>query len=414
MKKSAFVLLLSLLAGTARAGMISWEDCVREALRRNPDVAAARELRDAGRQDYKGSFNAFMPQAVLSHGYADSNLATGSARWNTKASASMALFDMNRAASIRGFSASLSRAEAQLRQASADLRLNLRQAFVQTLFSQENIGVATSVVGIRERGAQMVSLRYQAGREFKGNMLRAQAQLLQAQSEAAQAGRDLRAALSVLGRELGEDEWKTLVATGSLAAAPAPETPDAAEPFVSRRPEVAEQEAAVAGAEAALSAAQSPIWPTLSASYARTASGPVELPHESLGWAFAGTLSLPVFGGGPTATYHAREAAKSRLESARETLRLTRAQVLADIENAWANYAQASSGLIVQGKLLESARQRGDEADIRYTSGLLTYDNWEIINTDRVNQERQILQARLNVALAEAAWERALGEALGE
>ena len=60
------------------------------------------------------------------------------------------------------------------------------------------------------------------------------------------------------------------------------------------------------------------------------------------------------------------------------------------------------------------ARQRNDEADIQYASGLLSYNNWELIVSDRVSNESQILSALKNAMDAETSWNRALGRALGE
>ena len=68
----------------------------------------------------------------------------------------------------------------------------------------------------------------------------------------------------------------------------------------------------------------------------------------------------------------------------------------------------------MQQALLAAARQRSAEADVRYQSGLLTYDNWEIIVSDRISTERQAISAKLAAVNAEAAWERSLGKGLGE
>jgi outer membrane protein TolC len=86
---------------------------------------------------------------------------------------------------------------------------------------------------------------------------------------------------------------------------------------------------------------------------------------------------------------------------------------MADLETVWSAYATATEQARVQAALLAAARQRNAEADVRYNSGLLTYDNWEIIVTDRVNQERQAIQAQLTAATAQAVWENALGKNIG-
>jgi outer membrane protein TolC len=102
------------------------------------------------------------------------------------------------------------------------------------------------------------------------------------------------------------------------------------------------------------------------------------------------------------------------LEKAQATLRSARNQAVVGLENAWASWFKTTGTAKVDAALLSAARQRNTEADVRYDSGLLTYDNWEIIVTDRVSQERQLLSDRLSAAASEAAWQQALGKALGE
>lgn len=394
---------------------LAWEDCVALALGRNPDLAAARFAKEERRAGYLGSFNALLPSLSVSNSVSDSESATPSTnRWSAQATARLDLLDLGSYASIRSSKAGYSRAAAQLRQASTDLRFSLRRAFVQLLFAQENVEVSRAVHRIRSNGAQSVTLRYDSGRESKGNMLRARAQLLQADADLAQAERELRTARRTLDRHLGLDEFRAVTATGTLAAPPAPAFPESPEALVEARPDVEAQRAVIGSAEAGLSSAKSSLWPTVSASYSRTTSGRTEFPSGRYGWTALGTLSLPLFGGGPTAVYYDVAASRSGLERARQDLRSVKTAALAELEGAWSDFARSSAQAGVQAALLEAARQRSEEADIRYASGLLSFDNWEIITSDRVGQERQALQARLNAMASEAAWDRAVGRGLGE
>ena len=87
---------------------------------------------------------------------------------------------------------------------------------------------------------------------------------------------------------------------------------------------------------------------------------------------------------------------------------------IADLETSWSSYAGSVDQVSVQHALLDAARQRNEEADVRYASGLLTYDSWEIIASDRISSERQAVNADLNSVVNEAAWQRSLGIGLGE
>jgi outer membrane protein TolC len=326
----------------------------------------------------------------------------------------MDLFSPARIAAIRSARASLDSAGARTWAASADLRRSLRSAWLRLLVSQENLTVSQRINAMRKRGAELVALRYESGRESRGNMMRAKAQSLQADADLAQSGRELRVAGRTLLRQTGVDDYKAVTATGTLSAAEPPPLPEDPEALLARRTDLALSEASLKSARASVSSAQSQLWPRVSGSYSRSLSGPTEFPNERHGWSAGLSLSLPLFGGGPTGAWHDVAAARRRLEGSRQDLRAARLDALLDIESTWADYARAADLARVQEALLLAARQRNEEADVRYASGLLSYDNWEIIVSDRVGQERSALQARLNAALAEASWERALGRRLGE
>ncbi|MBI4347856.1 MAG: TolC family protein [Elusimicrobia bacterium] len=411
----ALVALGVLCVPSVHAEVITWDDCVALALRQNPELAAARYSREAGRADYLGSYNGVLPRLSLSNSVTDSNTRTASTnRWSASATASLDLFNAAKFASIRTSKAGFDRAAAELRLTSTDLRLSLRRAFLQLLSAQENLETSRRIAEMRARGSELVTLRYDSGRESRGNMLRAQAQRQQAEADLAQAARELRIAQRTLDRRLGGSDFTAYAATGTLATGRAPELPSDSAGLAASRPDVLVQEASIRSAEASLSSARSSLWPTLSASYTRSVADRSEFPRANPAWSAAGTLSLPVFGSGPTATYFDVSGARAGLSRAREDLRRARDAAVVDIEGAWSDFARTTAQAGVQASLLEAARQRNQEADVRYASGLLSYDNWEIISTDRINQERQELQARVNAAISEASWERALGRGLGE
>lgn len=393
--------------------LLTWEACVSLALRRNPELAASGYAVDAQRASYRGSYNGLMPNLSLSNAYSNSS-ASPANKWSAQATASMELLNASNIAGIRSSSALLSQSEANRRVTSANVRFGLRQAFAQTLFAERSVEVSRNIRDMRSRGASMVALRYDSGRESKGNMLRAKAQLAQAEADLNQAMRTLRVNAKSLDRQLGVDEFEAAAVTGTLSALPAPPLPADPAALLAGRPDVSFQQAAVSSARAGLSGARSTLWPSLTGSYTRGRVGGAEFPNGAYSWTGALTLSYPLFGGGPTSTYYAIKAASRGLDKAQQDLRSVVDQAVVDLETTWASYAGTVDQVAVQHALLAAARQRNDEADVRYASGLLTYDSWEIIATDRINTERQAVNADFNAMVSQAAWEKSLGKELGE
>lgn len=422
-------LMLTVLPAAARAQdndhPLTWDECVALAAKKNPELASSSRAVEAGQAVYYGSFNGFLPQLTLSNSYTDSNAFGGSSvlggasgsgayHWQAQGTVSLTIWSAGQVANIKSASAGLAQAQAGLRLASSTLRFNLRQAFAQLLFAEKNMEASQSILSMRRKSAQLVELRYNSGRESKGNMMRSKAQYVQAQADVDQAGREMVSARTLLNRQLGMDDFLPMAVTGTLETRPPPDLPKDLPSLLAGRPDVAVQEAVLRSAKAGVGQAWSSAWPSLSLIYTRSVLGPDEFPSFQYNWTFTGVLTYPLFGGGPTATYFAVSAARRNEERAEQDFRSVRNQAVVDLENSWASFAGSVDQVKVQTALLEAARQRNNEADIRYESGLLTYDNWEIIASDRINQERQAIQAQLNASNAEAAWDKATGRALGE
>ncbi|PIR16456.1 MAG: hypothetical protein COV48_09715, partial [Elusimicrobia bacterium CG11_big_fil_rev_8_21_14_0_20_64_6] len=183
------VFLITVLSVSARAGEVvplTWEQSVAEAARANPTLASSRLSVDASRASYYSSFNGFLPSLSLLNSVSESN-SSRMPSYSASASASLTLFSVGQAASIRSASASLNAAEASLRAASASLRSSLRQTYAALLFAQASLETARRIIEIRRHDSELVTLRYEAGRESKGNMLRAKAQMLQAEAAVSSA-----------------------------------------------------------------------------------------------------------------------------------------------------------------------------------------------------------------------------------
>jgi hypothetical protein len=62
--------------------------------------------------------------------------------------------------------------------------------------------------------------------------------------------------------------------------------------------------------------------------------------------------------------------------------------------------ADATDQIEVQNQFLVAARQRNSEAMVRYSSGLMSYENWEDVVTELVNFERSAIRAERDAMVA--------------
>ncbi len=185
-------------------------------------------------------------------------------------------------------------------------------------------------------------------------------------------------------------------------------------------PDVAVQEAVVQSASSVLALAKSSesraccirTRRSTTPAFARAASTSSRTAYYL--WSAGATLSWPIFAGGPTSAYYNVKSAKNSLLNQETALRTVREATIANLENAWANYANAVDQALGEQAILESYRQRNDEGEVRYASGLLTFDNWQILVTQWVSAEQTSISNWQSAVTAQAAWEQALGKALGE
>ncbi|HEX4046642.1 MAG TPA: TolC family protein [Elusimicrobiota bacterium] len=409
----AAVLLFAAPPLRAETKPLTWEQCEALAAQTNPDLAVSRFSLESSFASFYQSFNGVMPQVTLSNSLNEGNVMPVD-RWTAQATASINLINAAQIANIRAASATVSLGEASLRKASADLRQNLRLAYSHLLFAQESVKVAQLVSSLREHDDEMIALRYNSGTEAKGDKLLGDAEALQARLSIASAERDVRAAQREMAQRLGQENYEEFVASGTLGAGAPPPRPADLTPLLALQPEVLVAQASNRQAAVAVSQAESSLWPSLSGNYSRFRGADAEFPSTSYGWDAGLTLSYPLFGAGPTATWYGTKAAKRALDAAGQNLESVRVTGLTTLEDAWAAYADAVDQVRVQEALLGADRQRNDEADVEYASGLLIYANWEVIASSRISEESQVISALKSAMDAETAWSRALGRALGE
>jgi outer membrane protein len=427
--KRLFGLILPLfLTALARAEVpLTWQECVKLAARHNPELLAALASVESSRADYRGSYNALLPQLNLSHSYtrsfttsqrvlADGTIASAnsySKSWRADGTVRLDLIDVANWTNIQLAAAELNQSEASLRSAGATALLDLYTAFTDLLHAQQEKNVNSAIRDTRKKNADMVSLRYESGRESRGNQLNTQAQLLEAEAALAQSDRQIRVAQRQLVQVLGKENFELLVVTGTWSVAGLPEPKPDFERFLAKQPQVAIQAATVERARLAVKSAHSVLWPTLGLSYTRGRQGNTEFPQNPY-WSFSGTVNYALFSGGPTAAYYAGQSAQRALEEAQLQLRAVRAQSFTDMESAWAAFAAADDNIKVQKAFLTAAIQRKEESDVRYQNGLMSFEDWNRVVQESVNYQTSFLRAQQNLVMAEARWRFTTGQQLGD
>lgn len=415
MKKLLAILLSVACAAVARAEPpLTLDDCLAEAAGNNPDLAAARESVQKATYQYKASRSDNLPQLSANAGQSRSHRETATAGEDSTSdsssmgvSARQTLFTGGRnSAAVEQAAAAKESADIQLRITEARLTLDVRQAVADLLYAQDAITLTEAIAQRRSNNVDLIQLRYDGGKEHKGSLLYMQAVYRQALLDVAQAKRALRVALQTLARVLGSRDAEPLTVAGPLVA----ETPGPVPDFAAlalETPDHLLSAAQVRAARAGVASARSGFYPDIAAS-AGASRGGEDWPPDQDEWSVGVSLSYPFFPGGRNILDV--RSAKAEQRRAEASARSSGDQIVLNLQQAFAGYENAVERADVQAQYVNAAEVRADIARTQYTNGLLSFDNWDPIENDLINQQKNLLASRRDAVIAQAAWEKAQGK----
>jgi outer membrane protein TolC len=394
--------------------LLTWDDCVREAKKNHPDLISAQERLNQAKSNKAISMSNILPQVT-----SDLTQTTSKTAGNEKAdtysysvSARQLVFDgLKNFYDIRAAAENVKSSEHDYETTSAEVRLRLRTAFIQILRAQELSYITEDIASRRKQNLELVKLRYEAGREHKGSLLTAQANLAEAEFEVAQARRNIRLAQRQLIKELGRIEYATIRVEGDFdVKSTFAEAPDFEE-LAQSSPVLKELIAQTRQARFDLKSARAEFFPEVyaNASSGRTAS---DWPPQQDRWSAGVILSFPIFEGGSRIAKVS--GAKAAFNQSQADQRSGRDTVVLALELAWLDLQDSIGKLEVEGRFLEATQERAKITQAQYSTGLISFDNWTIIEDDSVRAKKSFLEARVNALLAEANWLKAQGRTLDE
>ena len=392
--------------------VLSWQDCLQEALANHPDLISAREELNQALASKIITASSSRPQISGSLGAKTARASSGAETdtYSYDVTGKQLLFDGRKTAQkIASAEADLKAAEYSYQVTSSNIRLNLETAFTQLLEAQELLDISQQISARRRENVELVELRYQAGREHKGSLLNAQANLAQAEFEVIQAQRDIRLSQRRLINELGREELTPIRVRGELEiVAYQQQLPDF-EALAENNPFLSQLIAKKEAARFDLNSARADFFPEV---YANASAGRTDAhwpPHNET-WSAGVTLSLPIFEGGSRLAEVSK--AEAALGQARADEKSGKDSVLFTLENTWKSWQDAVDTVGVKKKFLQAAEERAKIAQAQYSIGLISFDDWSIIEDNLVSAKKNYLTAKADALVERAGWIQAKGGTL--
>lgn len=285
---------------------------------------------------------------------------------------------------------------------SSDVRFRLRTTFVELLKTQELMNITKDILERRKQNLDLVKMRYEAGKEHKGSLLTSKASLSQAEFEFVQVKRNLELAQRQLNKELGRSELVPVKAKGDFEIInnidkETPKFENLANDNYSLQKLIAQKESAKFGLESAKAAYYPKI--NVSSSFGNTST---DWTFDKYNWSIVANLSFPLFEGGRTNAEIAKNEALINQMKADE--KSTRNNIILNLEDSWTKLQNAIGNLNVQKNFLNAALERAKIAEAQYSNGLVSFDNWTIIEDGLVNAEKSFINAQAERLNAETNW----------
>ena len=390
---------------------LSWQDVRERVMADNPALARDRKSLETARYSYRRSYAPLLPQVSLSGRVNQSDSGNGNTKsYSYGANGSLTLFDgLANVNAVRGSEIEVFIANAQHERTLASVIHEARKNFIGLLWAQEAVTVSENILGRKNENLELVRLKYEAGTEDRGSLLRIEADTLQAGYELEKARRYVHTASCRLAQSMGydvPDDFAVFAVTGTLQAG-APGAGYNVRKATEKTPEYRIAALSLRKATINGAAAKSGFWPQLSVSAGVSRAGTQWLAADG-GWETGLSLSYPLFSGGRD--YYGLKIARAAAQSAEISLRETAQTLFASITASLNDLLDAHGGVGVRKKYLEASTEQSRITTEKYINGLATYQEWYTIENDFISAWRALLSAQRDAALSEAALKNIAGE----
>jgi len=392
--------LAALIAATSPVSAETLAESMVSAVESNPTLAAQRQRLNATREALPQALSTALPQVSVSAGASASdrdsdNPALEGDRgetWTANANVSQLLFGSGRVvASTRAARAQIAGAVADYELAQQTLLLDVTRAYADVRQAQAVVAARETNVANLSRLLEYADAQFEAGVVTRTDVAQSQARYAQARTQLVQAQGALAASVQAYQRLVGRPP--------SNLTAPTPATglptdlASALDLSVDYSPVLigAQADTRLADANVAAAAAQGRANVTLEAGYGMGADfndNQSETSTDSVGV----RVSIPLFQGG---AIRSRTRAQRALRSA-SNLDLAAAQrgVQESVTNAWTGLASARAAV-------ESAREQVQAAELAYEGVTLEQETGLRSTVEVLDQEADLLTARIALAQAE-------------
>jgi len=417
--KSLFWFLIVLIVNFSWAlwadDLVNWKSSLSTARAFNKELMIAKEKLNELKAAREIPQSTTFPQlsSSLASQYSSTQTTSG-LNTNLSLTARQSLFDgFKTISTIEVADLNVRAAELDYWLKESEIFYKLRQSFYEVLRSQELLTLSEQLMTRRKQQLSLVKLRYEAGLEHHGSLLTAEANLARAENDITQTKRNLIINQKTLMQLMGKEDLETLTVTGDFKLNVDFKIKPEINSLILETPAYLKTQIDQAVGEYQLKIARADYWPdvSLQGSYSKTLQETTAFGNDGR-WNVGLNLNLSLIDFGK------RDAnvkvAESHLKQVQLSIENTISLAKVQLEQAWTGLQNAFNQILVSSKFLEATQERSTIAGVQYSSGLISFDNWIIIENDFANARRDYLNTQVDAVITEAKWRQLKGEKLNE
>lgn len=393
---------------------LTWQQCLREAAQNHPDLRSAAEAVRQSEAQRSIDRSGLLPTVSVSSGgsrsgnFSNDPAVQNDGSWSMVASASQLLFDGGKTRNTVASTSETIKAKRHAAEViSASTRYSLRTAFVQLLTAQQQVSLAADIAQRRRQSLRLIGLLYQSGTENSGALSKARADLAEAEYEVAQAKRGLESSQAVLCTQLGRRAITPLQVTAPFTSTETTRSTPDFDRLVREHPSYLQLASQKEASRYSLQAAKSAFVPKVSLNSSVGNSSFSNLPPDRVDWQVGVNVAVPIYqGGSGRATVTQARASLNRQQADEESGYFS---LMRTLQQTWKAFRDATENVGVQKQYLDAANERARIADAQYSAGLVSFNDWTIIEDNLVTAKKSYLSARSTLLTSEAAWVQAKG-----
>jgi len=297
-----------------------------------------------------------------------------------------------------------------MRRELSDIVYHVKQEYFNTIYATELKSLLLTIVARREKQFNFIHMRFEGGREDKGNYLLAKVKLKKAKLEVTHGQRLFDNSIKKLANNIGLSVQMLKQPEGSLQKYINFSKDYFRQDFtkeIKNVPEILIANYEVAIAKNNTSVARAAFLPKVELNSSIGKTGVTYNDLDTNSTSIGITVKIPLFSGGSD-IYNTKNAKLERINK-EHWQRKSEINLITKITEAKNSFSDSLENMELQQDILEASKIRAKVASGKYTAGLMDYTTWDLIQEELINNEKNMLTALKLTLLEKAKLDNILG-----